>query len=557
MRIIKILLIGIIAFALVIAGTIFLTRSFLRAKIESLLIEKIEQATRTEIDIASVTYLPPAGLILSNINISSKDLPSQSNIFIKKLHVKVNPTRLMRKKEVAALFKVEGLEKDNINVRGSVFIESNPFKNIRNPLEDFSVKTIDISGLDFSSPFLSFKNLDGEISVTEKLISSSKITFDYSGGLHTLSFNLKNLKAEPSMNAKIEGPDIQATIALLKTEEIIKIKSSKILLFDSSLEYEGEISDFKNPSLLLYASLKLKTKDLRNINKKLCDFCDKIKIGGTFYSEIYFKGRLSDPSKWEIGMKNHSPRLKLWNYRFHDLSFDLKMENELISVPLLTAYPYDGILNSTVEIDISRRDMPYAIGLRLKDIDIHGVVKHSNLKKKKIYGLVDSEIVLQGNGSDPRSITGKGYVHISQANLGPMPILSPLLGNLYGFTKNMLPGLQGVEINEGGFDFVIRDERIMTENLTLSGDVLNIYARGYIDFDTNLNFDVENEFKEAEEGAEDWRGSIVELIAGFGKFIGNARLTGTLSKPKWKFDYFGGGKSPAGGNLQNVLKDLF
>ena len=73
MRIIKILLIEIIAFALVIAGTIFLTRSFLRAKIESLLIEKIEEVTRTEIDIASVTYLPPAGLILSNINISSKE----------------------------------------------------------------------------------------------------------------------------------------------------------------------------------------------------------------------------------------------------------------------------------------------------------------------------------------------------------------------------------------------------------------------------------------------------------------------------------------------------
>ena len=169
----------------------------------------------------------------------------------------------------------------------------------------------------------------------------------------------------------------------------------------------------------------------------------------------------------------------------------------------------------------------------------------------------NSELFLKGYGEDTGTITGRGNISISQANLGPMPILSPLLGNIYGVIRYILPGLDSIEISSGSCDFVIENRKIITDNLLLWGDILNIKARGYIDFDKNLNFEVENEFKEIPEQAGDWQKAIVEIVAGFGKFIGRAHLTGTLSKPKWKFEYFSSFKDSIGGKITDVLKDIF
>ena len=123
--------------------------------------------------------------------------------------------------------------------------------------------------------------------------------------------------------------------------------------------------------------------------------------------------------------------------------------------------------------------------------------------------------------------------------------------------RGAIPGLRGVEISGGACDFIIKDRKIMTDNLLLWGNTLNIKARGYIDFDKNLNFDVENELKEMSGTEKDWQKAITGIIAGVGKFMGEARLTGTLSKPKWEFKYFNRFEDALGGKLKEVFKDIF
>jgi hypothetical protein len=73
------------------------------------------------------------------------------------------------------------------------------------------------------------------------------------------------------------------------------------------------------------------------------------------------------------------------------------------------------------------------------------------------------------------------------------------LGNVYGFLRNAMPQIKTVEISGGRCDFMIKNRKVATENLVLTGDILNIYAKGYIDFGKALNFVVENEVKQSQD----------------------------------------------------------
>jgi hypothetical protein len=104
---------------------------------------------------------------------------------------------------------------------------------------------------------------------------------------------------------------------------------------------------------------------------------------------------------------------------------------------------------------------------------------------------------------------------------------------------------------------MIKNRKVATENLVLTGDILNIYAKGYIDFGKALNFVVENEVKQSQDQPDSLQNSIIQVMASFGKMIGKAYLTGTLSKPSWKFEYFSQLQNSLGGQISNALKDIF
>ena len=526
MRFIKILLISFISVILILTITFFLTKGLILRKIESTIVKKIENAIGKEIDIGNILYLPPRVIILKNVRIYEKRLPDQG-ILLGTIYTKFHPVTFIESRQIVVTLKLHGIKKDDIEGSGVFIVESKPFKNILRPFEGFSLNSINISRLNISSPFLDLENLSGLVAFkgNETLVS-------------------------------IAGANVKAGCNFTKIDsDLIKIDKAEFRFFDSYLECEGEIQEFKNPLLLLHGSLSLNTKNISQANPELKNICAYLRPDGMLTNKIYFKGRINEPAGWELGLKASSPTLKIWDYHLKDLSFNLKLDDNVIAIPLLTAYSYGGVLNASFKMDLSGEGLPYSMNFRLKDINVNGLARDSQLKNKNIYGNLDSELFLKSYGQG--TITGNGNISISQANLGPMPILSPLLGNIYGVIRYILPGLDSIEISSGSCDFVIENRKIITDNLLLWGDILNIKARGYIDFDKNLNFEVENEFKEIPEQAGDWQKAIVEIVAGFGKFIGRAHLTGTLSKPKWKFEYFSSFKDSIGGKITDVLKDIF
>ena len=125
---------------------------------------------------------------------------------------------------------------------------------------------------------------------------------------------------------------------------------------------------------------------------------------------------------------------------------------------------------------------------------------------------------------------------------------------------SQISGLKQIEITSGSATFYVLNKKIITENLAIWGDVISIQAKGYLGFDKELNFEVENKMnkpKAPQEDVPDWQVGLQEVLIGMGKFLAKSYLTGTLDKPKWKYQYFDGVKNILGGSLGEAFKGIF
>jgi hypothetical protein len=131
-------------------------------------------------------------------------------------------------------------------------------------------------------------------------------------------------------------------------------------------------------------------------------------------------------------------------------------------------------------------------------------------------------------------------VEILDADLGPMPLLTPLLGDIYSILRDtMIAPENRVNISQAYGEFTIKNRRISTHNALLWGNNIAIYGDGHMDFDGTIDFTLENKFTQSPiQQVGNWQTTLRDTIIRFGKALGKARLKGTLQKPEWKFDYF-------------------
>jgi len=557
MKIIKVAFIIFLALTIIAVVSFFLFRGFFLKQIETIAIAKLQSILKKEVDISKISYMPVKGLELTGIHIYDKETPKESGIFIKSIAAKAKIAKLMKSKELHLSLWINSLKKDKAEASGSLFIKSGMIENISTPWKDFKLCSVEILDIDILSPYANIEDIKGTITCEDGGFSSDNIKFLYQDKPHNLLFRAINLNDNPSVQINIKGPEVTLDSGISKVNDIVKINNLDITMFESKFDINGEITNFDDPTLLLYGNFSINTPDLCYLSPGMEKTCEYLRLEGRLNSRFHIIGPLVKPKKWEVAIKGNSDMLKLWDYRFHNLVFESKIADGIIDVPVLNANPYKGDMALSCKIDTSKKYAPYAMKLALRNVDVNGFAQDSELNNKNIYGRLGIDLYLEGKGSDSMSTIGKGTIVIAEANLGPMPILAPLVGHMYGGLRKMIPSLKSVEINAGTCDFFIRDRKIMTENLKLWGDILDISARGYIDFDKNLNFEVENQFKDAKETGEDWQNKLIEIMAGFGKFIGKAHLTGTMKNPKWKFEYFSQLEDSLGGKIQDVFKDIF
>jgi len=544
-KVIIVLLIIIVA----IVAALYVSKGVLLAKFKSYLIEEIESRTRKGIRIEDIDYIPTRGMRLSGVEVYTDTDHARALCSVTYLDIKFPVLKLLTDKVFSPRIALRNFRAGQASVNGSFAFSMKP---------DGKIEALTLMGLSVKVAGVKIENLTGLVSISPKSIKTSGVRFALGKESCELKVEILDPKGKLSSKLEFSSPNLNLTSSVEKEEDVYKIREINGRFLDSSFEFIGELESLDKPVLSLYGKANVDIKDIAYFAPESLSKSIKImKPSGKLASSVYFKGNLKDPSACEIGVKSNAEYIKMWNFKLDNFHMDMRLEDGILLVPLISAYPYGGVFVSSLRVDIEDSLIPYEADCKISGVNIADILEGTKLGKNNLQGFLFSEFAVQGNAKSLSSMRGSGKIAVQRANLGPMPLLTPLLGNLYGYLRHAFPELEQIDIKRGTCDFIIADRKISTENLVLMGDVLGIYARGYMDFDKNLNFDVENELIKPEAaGAPDWQTAVQGMIVNFGKFISKSHLGGTLDKPKWSFEYIGGMKNVLKGGLDKVLKGV-
>ena len=520
-KIIITLLISILALVIIF----YAGKQFILERFKTYLIEKVESSTPKGITIKDINYVPLKGIGLAGVTLYKDKLYQEKELYIPNLYIKFSLIKFLTNRTFSPTITLQNLQLKNAILDGSFGFSIKFVKKIETAGDALeSIQNIWFSNLAIKAGLLNITNIKGAIYISATSIKTPGLRFVLNG--------------EPS--------NLNFTAHIKKEGEIYKIPEIKGRFLNFPFEFMGEFEGTKTPILSLYGKVDVDIKDIVRFAE------------GKTSNSIYFKGNLKELSAYELGIKSNADYLKIRNIKFDKFYMDARIKDGILHIPVLNAYPYNGTLVLSAQLDTRDEFMPYQVSGRLSNVDITEILKNTKLGDKGINGLLFSEFAIKGDAKSIDSTEGVGNILIREANLGPMPLLTPLVGSLYGYFQNLFQGIKKINITNGSCDFVIANRRVSTNNLVLWGEIVSVRARGYIDFDKNLNFEIENRFLEPEEsGLSDWEETLQEMISKFGKLMSNARLTGTLDKPKWKFEYLGGVENILKGQLGNILKDIF
>ncbi|MFH1790793.1 MAG: hypothetical protein ABH885_02275 [Candidatus Omnitrophota bacterium] len=549
-RALKIFIILILFIALSASAALYVFHFILINRLETAVLFHAEKALNRDISWDSFQYVFPSGIVIKGIRVDDAAGRRQT---IASLTADIDLRMLFSSRHLSAIVYMKSFTADRIRGTGEIVLESGRVENPFNPLKGYSLKTAMLKNFRIKAGPFSLDNIQGIVSFTGKEISCERLSLTYKGIPHTLSFSLRNRKKAPSLAASINGRAVEAGLSLVKDGDILKISDFHCRLFDSKITARGEVSIEDDPVFLLQGDSVVEAGDIAHIGPVFRNIENALGLKGRINCDIYLRGPVRTPKQWEIILKCGSAGIGIKEYLIRDVAFSMTMQNGIIAVSSLTASPYGGTLEAGFQMNIALPNLPYVLKALARNIDIRGIVNDSPMRNKTLYGLFSLSLAMEGQGADTESIRGQGQIEIMNGNLGPMPLLTPLVGNIYAFFRKISPSLEDVDITGGSCSYIISDKKIQSGDIWLYGKMLNIYAQGYMDFDRRLNFEVRNEVKTDEKGGADWQKALLDFMAGFGKLISKAYLTGTLDKPKWRFEYF----SNLGNSITNQLGKFF
>ena len=283
----------------------------------------------------------------------------------------------------------------------------------------------------------------------------------------------------------------------------------------------------------------------------------KLSPAGKIQSGIFYLSDNKDIKKHYIRASFSSKKLLIGKAELYNITGELILNNGRLSIPYITGLYCGGLFSIDLAAFLEEGKYPFIMNGTFKHADFERLIHSLGDKKSPVTGKLDSNFKLQGNARSQDTYTGNLEIVIYNANLGKMPIITPLLGDIYSAAQNVIPAFEIIKISSAIGSFNIRDRKFITKDLVLSGGDLFIFGDGYMDFDGNLNFTFENRILPSEiEEEEEWSVSIRNFITNVGKVIGKAHLRGTLKNPKWEMEIFSHMKTQIMDNVKTFFNKL-
>jgi hypothetical protein len=146
----------------------------------------------------------------------------------------------------------------------------------------------------------------------------------------------------------------------------------------------------------------------------------------------------------------------------------------------LTGKVYGGNLQADGQVTFE--GLPkYGGTATISNVDLNRMFVERFGGARQFQGKVDANLQLGGSGYKVESLLGKGDIHIRDANIYELPLLASMLKLLKTGSSD------ATAFTESDIHFRLQGRHIYLDKLDFLGDVVNLYGKGYANFDQQLN----------------------------------------------------------------------
>jgi hypothetical protein len=203
------------------------------------------------------------------------------------------------------------------------------------------------------------------------------------------------------------------------------------------------------------------------------------------------------------------------NYGIENVVMNFSQQNQNISICNLSATIYGGNLNVSSTADLTKNTIPVKLSLAMQGLDLALLQKDAQTPLKNLAGLTSISLQASGPALNLNKIKGDASLSIEDGNLG-----------------QIIPEFRNTIFNAASADFMIQDGKFTTENATIKSNIVDLKAKGWIDFAKNVNFDISPSSNQNANDAGKINLSLPSLIEkGF-----VIKITGSIDKIKYKLE---------------------
>lgn len=500
--------------------------------------DELSRMLDNPVSVGEVRYIPMHSVSLERVTVTDKNTPGLILADINNITVTPDVKTILTEKQLSAIIDIEGLSAPDILLNATCRLRSKKSENFKGVFSPSLIESVFILDGQLGIKNLIARDLSGIIKIENEALSSGKIRFtsggtDYFMTLMPLENNPKGL--DISLRSEHLGLECESLI----DKDIFTITSLKGMFYTVRFDLAGELNKFYSPTEItgsLEGTFKSELSTLSTLGGEMGEFARKNTLEGpVIIKNSVINIKTDNIKNWTAQGDFEALDVVAGGIYVANLTTPVLLEDGRIDAPSVNGSFYAGKLTGSFKMDLLEEDLPFLLRLEVSEVDYGMFMKDFAEDTTGVYGILNGDLDLNGYLTDTSSIKGHGSVTISDADLGEMPIITPLLGDLYmNFQDLFLETSTTGEISAAYADFDIVDRRIITNDLTFIGKQIYITSTGWIDFDGRLNFVFENKFlAETPAEDEDWQIALRDSIIHVGKFLKKAKLKGTVSNPEW------------------------
>ena len=536
LKLIKFFLAFFVSAVLLLLILFFIYKDRVYEEIRLQISKELSTAYTMHINIGSIKHIPPYSLSMDHITLSPKETDTNETQAIDNVIITPNLNAIIKNKRLNFTIDITNFHYKTFLLSGIFRIMSTPAKDFNTLININNIESISILTADMLFEDILLENMFGTLHLQDMSVSTGKLQIPYENKNYSVEFNKTDTQNAFAFSINSNNLGTQGIISIKNTKDML-IKDLEGMFYTFRFNTDITISDYLYPKRTFFLTGKIET-DLNSFSflpGEIGKFFQDNTLTGKLYSDITIETKDLSLSSLEIDSDLSIKNLSIKKLFINNVNSSFSLKNGKISTTLLTASLYNGFANCELEFDLYPDTYPFLFSTEIRDIDYKSLMTDLSGKKSNINGKLFTNLIMDGHSKKTSSYKGTGNIAVITANLGKMPILTPLLGDMYSTFQEILPGLKTTTIREASADFSISNRKIRSDNITFLGDDITINGWGYMDFDGNLNFDFEHKILDPENANKDeeWQTTLRNVIVNLGKLIKKTHLGGTVSKPKW------------------------